>query len=198
MENITKIIMDKEKLRLAIEGLRGKTPDQAYNYLIQNCYHLSREEKSIAYTLGTYQPQILLDGDLKRFIEEHRKNTGNPRGLLTEDLDEVSLIIKAFLSPQYRRYIKHMMISFKDDSSIFPVEGSDIEECGICHKPLYQFNEWNNICQANPAFGEQHRKEYLSIGSSGSNNSICTNCMIQLRAAYELLEYLKPGFLYDF
>ena len=81
-------VMDKEKIRLAVEGLRGKTPDQAYNYLIQDCYHLSREEKSIAYTLGTYQPQILLDGDLKKFIEEHRKNTGNLRGLLIEDLDE--------------------------------------------------------------------------------------------------------------
>ena len=132
----------KERIRLAIEGLRGKSPEQAYNYLISNCCGMPREEMSIAYTLGTYQPQIFLDGDLKKFLEEHRARFGKPRGSLVEDLDEVSLIIKAYLSPQYRRYIKHMMISFAvPEAKIFPVEGKDIEECGICHKPLYQLHK---------------------------------------------------------
>ena len=188
----------KERIRLAIEGLRGKSPEQAYNYLVNNCYGMPREEMSIAYTLGTYQPQIFLDGDLKKFLEEHRAKIGRPRGSLIEDLDEVSLIIKAYLSPQYRRYIKHMMISFvTPEAKIFPVEGKDIEECGICHKPLYQFSEWQGICNANPRFGEQDRKEYLSIGSESSNNSICSDCLVQLKSAYEILEYLNPGFLYE-
>lgn len=190
--------MDRVRIKQVIDSLRGLSPEQAYEFLIQT--DIPREEKSIIYTLGSYQPQILLDGDLQKFIMDYREKTyGHRRGSLVEDPDEISLILKAYLSPQYRRYIKHLMISFADETeNIFPVEGIEQEECGLCHKVIYQHSQWTSICRAHPEFGEQSRKEYLSIGSHKSNNSICTNCLIQLRAARELLEYLTPGFLYEF
>ena len=192
------VTMDKVRIKQVIESLKGLSPEQIYEALTQ--IDVPREEKSIIFTLGSFQPYILLDGDLQRFIMDHREKAyGHLRGSLNEDPDEVSLILKAYLSPQYRRYIKHLMISFTDDSNeIFPVKGFEVEECGLCHKKIYQYSHWESICQANPSFGEQDRKEYLSIGSHQSNNSICTNCLVQLRAAKDLLEYLMPGFLYEF
>lgn len=188
--------MDNVKIAQAINDLRGKAPQEIVDILSNN-WLLSQEEKSIAYTLGSFQPQILQDGDLARGLIEYRQKTfGHTRGSLNEDLSEISFILKAFLSPQYRRYIKHMMIAYNDHTKLYPVEGNDVEECGICHKKLYQHNSWLNLCQAYPDFGEQNRKEYLSIGSGGTNNPICTNCLIQLKAAYNLLEYLDPGFLF--
>lgn len=188
--------MDKLAISIAINDLRGKTPQEAYEILNFNP-NLSQPEKSIAYTLGTFQPQILQDGDLMREIQRYRTNTlGNQRGSLGEDLIEISYIIKAYLSPQYRRFIKHLMISYLDDSQVFPVEGKFSEECGICHKQIHQFSRWVQLCEANPGFGEQYRKEYLSLGSSNSKTPICMNCLIQLRGAYDLLNFLDPGFLY--
>lgn len=188
--------MDNIKIAQAISSLRGKSPQEAVEILSGN-WLLSQEERSIAYTLGSYQQYLLQDGDLARGIMEHRQKTyGHIRGSLNEDLGEISWILKAFLSPQYRKFIKHMMISYNDHTKLFPVEGVGAEECGICHKKLYQYSGWVGICQSNPSFGEQDRKEYLCIGSSESSVPICTNCLIQLKAAYGLLEHIDPGFLF--
>lgn len=190
-----KTTMDKEKIKQALSVVAGKMPNEILGILEYDCKGLSRQEKSLVYSLAINQPILLKDGDLVRMIEEHRTALRNTRGSLVEDLDEVSLLVKAWRSPQYKKYIKHMMISFLDDTLVFPVEGKFEDECGICHKPLYQFSNWKARCESNPGFGEQDRKEYLSIGSKNSKNSICTNCLIQLGIAYDLLEYLYPGFL---
>jgi hypothetical protein len=187
--------MDKEKIKQALSSISGKMPNEILYSLEYEIKGLSRQEKSLIYSLAINQPIILKDGDLVKLIEEHRTALRNMRGSLQEDLDEVSLIIKAWRSPQYKKYIKHMMISFLNESLVFPVEGKFEDECGICHKPLYQYSNWKMRCENNPGFGEQNRKEYLSIGSRNSKNSICTNCLVQLGIAYDLLEYLYPGFL---
>ena len=151
--------MDNIKIEQAISDLRGKSPQEAIKILSEN-WLLSQDERSIAYTLGVYQQYLLQDGDLGKGLMEYRQKTyGHNRGSLNEDLGEVSWILKAYLSPQYRKFIKHMMISYNDHTKLFPVEGEGVEECGICHKKIYQYSGWMNICQANPNFGEQHRKE---------------------------------------
>ena len=189
--------MDKVKIAKAIDSLRGLTPDQSIEVL-KNNLELSNDERNIVFTLGTYQSFILQDGDLPKAIEEYRQQKlGHLRGSLCEDLEEVSYILKAYMSPQYRKFIKHLMLSFilKKDQ-LYPIQGTNTDTCGICHKKLYETDVWKEICDRNPSFGEQSRKEYLSIGSPDSSATICINCMVQLQAAYELLDYLDPQFLY--
>lgn len=188
--------MDKEKISYVLQGVFGKTSEEIINILRYNCpVPLCSQEQSIIYSLAISQPVILHDGDLSSFIKTHRNAFNIPRGSLQEDLDEVSMLIKAWRSPQYKRYIKHMMISFLDNSLVFPIEGYGEDECGICKKKLFRFNSWDEMCKQNPGFGEQNRKEYLSFGSKNSKNSICMDCLVQLGIAYDLLEHLYPGFL---
>lgn len=192
-----KVTVDKVKIAKAIDSLRGLTPDQSLQALSENP-SLSNGEKNIAFILGTYQNFIIQDGDLPKAIEAYRQQKlGHLRGSLTEDLEEISYILKAYMSPQYRKFIKHLMISFilKKDQ-LFPIRGRNTNPCGICHKNLYETEIWSEICAKNPNFGEQDRKEYLSIGSPDSSATLCINCMVQLQAAYDLLEYLDPEFLY--
>jgi hypothetical protein len=115
-------------------------------------------------------------------------------GFLEPELGEIAILLGAYQSPQYKRYIKHMLMAYSDAKKIYPVQGNREGECGICKKAIYNFSNWATRCDSNPALGEQNRKEYLEFASPTTNVSICLDCLIQLNGLHEFLSSLCPEY----
>lgn len=181
-----------KKIKTSIEVCSGKPIDEIINYL-KHDPDLTLEEKNMIFTWNT--PQLLLDNELPGRISEYRSSRNSERGFLEGNLGEISLLLGAYLSPQYKRYMKHLMISFNVDSEIYPVAGQNECECGLCKKWIYGQDKWQHLCTMNPAFGEKERKEYLQFASPHTNVSLCLNCLIQLKELKMFLDEVTPGFL---
>ena len=159
---------------------------------LRTCNDLSIPEKNLIYLY--FFPRPLLDMELPYRINEMRGN--NQSGYLEPNLPEISLIIEAYRTEQYRRYIKHLFHSFTNPIDIHPVDGFGKCNCGLCKKEIYELKSWNEICNRfSDNYKEKENKEYLSYGSTGSNISLCIDCIIQLNEAKNLLTEIEPDFL---
>lgn len=157
---------------------------------------LSNPEKNLVY-LYLY-PRPLLDRELPGRIVECRRMLGNDgRGFLEPRLEEVALIVEAYRTQQYRRFIKHLLHTFTVPENISPIIGYESYECALCGKGLFGLDAWNNECSKykTTPHPESTRKEYLAFGGTGSNLEMCLDCMIQLQEANQLLELIEPGYL---
>lgn len=162
--------------------------------LLKKDSKLTREEKNLIYTYC--YPRNLLDRELPIRFSNYLKSQ-NSSGFKQVDLGSVSLIVEAYRTPQYNRFIKHLMHSFIEHSDkIAPVIGKETDECPICGKQLYENDLWLDLINKSklPKL-ELDNKEFLAFGSSDSGIIMCKNCLIQLMAANEVLENLEPGYL---
>lgn len=150
---------------------------------------LTREEKNFIYLYCF--PRPLLDRELAPRVELEHKKRGDPgnRGSLIPNALDVTLILEASRTEQYGRFIKHLMHSFCDESNLFKVSGINTFECPICGKLLSGENLWKVSQFSDP------EKEFLAIGSKKSSVILCLDCLIQLNASKDLVEYIDPSFL---
>lgn len=175
-----------------IEYLKGMEHHQVLNYLKK--YNIDIPIKNLIYLY--LFPRPLLDMELPYRIINQRKSNGNQSGYLTPNISEISLIIEAYRTQQYRRFIKHLLHSFTDPSNIFPVNGNGQCNCNLCGKGLYEFESWSSICSRFPEdYKEKKNKEFLAYGSLGSNLSLCVDCIIQLTETRIILNEIEPNFL---
>lgn len=179
--------MEDFKIEL-IKELKGNTPDVILN-ILKNNNQLIADEKNLIYLY--LNPRPLLDMELPKRIQNSRTNENNIVGSLTPNLKEATLIIEAYRSEQYNRYIKHLMYSFLlDPEKIHPVIGEGHSNCGICYKEIHEQSYWNENISNHDV-----NREYLAFRSDNSNIMLCLDCLIQLKYAHDILEKIEPGFL---
>ena len=161
---------------------------------------LSIPEKNLVY-LYLY-PRPLLDKELPGRIQENRRRLqGGETGWLVPEISEVALLIEAYRTQQYKRFIKHLLHTFTGhgvEGNINPVQGYAQETCGLCGKRLFEWGAWNSEVDKfknTPSFPERDKKEYLAFGGKGSNISLCLDCIVQLQEVNRILETIEPGYL---
>lgn len=143
-------------------------------------------------------PRPLLDKELPIRIQEARRSSGNNGcGYLEENMYEVSLIIEAYRTEQYKRFIKHLLHTFTVPENIHPVNGFGQCNCAICGKNIYEFGSWTSECSKYKTIRhpEETRKEYLAFGGKGSTVNLCLDCIVQLQEVNKILESIEPGYL---
>jgi hypothetical protein len=151
------------------------------------------------YAVAAYLfPTNLLDGDLPIMIGTNRME--NKNGWLSPEDSEIIVLLNAYRTPQYRRFIRHLLHSFTDPKMVYPLEGRFITSCCICKKNIFHFDIWKEECKKFPSLSEENRKEHLSYGSKNSNIELCLDCIIQINGLHKLLleiegpNYLDSGF----
>lgn len=152
---------------------------------------LSNDEKNMIFAYCF--PRQLLDRELPIRIKSYREKSGYSG--LNIDPHEVSLIIEAGQTEQYRRYIKHLMHAFSDATKINPVQSDEEENprCGICDCELLYHDKWKSYAPTVP--GEDEKRETLAFGSTESGIVLCKHCLIQLISAVSFMNDLDPAYL---
>lgn len=142
-------------------------------------------------------PRILGDMELPNRVKEYLTSIGNSGvGFNTIDRGMVGLLVEAYRTEQYGKFMRHLMHSFLDPTKIFPIAGVEKEVCPICGKPLYQHDLWLDlVTNKRPGTPEKENKNYLAFGSEGSSVAMCKSCLIQLVATKDEIENITPGFL---
>ena len=182
--------MERIKYYLEQFRLERLSSDNLLNRL-SNISELTSEEKNLIY-LYLY-PRPLADKELPTRFANLRVGE-NKNGSLVPNLNEVALIIEAGQTSQYSRYIKHLLHSFSNIENIHCIEGSDICNCCLCRKEIYELTLWKSFSsQYKPE--EEKDKLFLAYGSLESDLSICMPCLLNLRKSLEVLNYIDPGFL---
>ena len=161
--------------------------------LLKNDPNLSRDDKNLIYAYCF--PRQLLDRELPFRIKLYRDKFGYSH--LQVDSSEVSLIVEASQTEQYKRYIKHLMYSFSDASKVNPVnninEDDENPRCGICDCELLYYDKWNSRV---PDFSEEYKdRELLAFGSTESGIILCKHCLLHLISAINIINNIDPGFL---
>ena len=160
---------------------------------------LSVPEKNLVYLY--LFPRPLLDKELPKRIRENRGREQEEAGWLEPEISEVALLVEAYRTQQYRRFIKHLLHTFTGnevEKNISPVQGYAQETCGLCGKRLFEWGAWESEVDKfknTPSFQERDRKEYLAFGGKGSNISLCLDCIAQLQEVNRILETIEPGYL---
>lgn len=126
----------------------------------------SQDEKSFIW--AWLFPQNMLDGDL---IKKMQSNQGAP------DWVKIGILMEAYKSRQYQKFIKHLVYSFSRPEKVFRVSGNVTSECVICGKVLQE------------SAGEAY-------GSSESTLILELPCIILLNRMAQYLEYMEPGSLW--
>lgn len=168
------------------------TEEEALKLLTANAT-LSREEKNLIYRYC--YPRPLLDKELPSRVQSYRASCNKASGFLVPDSGETTLIIEAGRTAQYGRFIKHLMHSFGDPNLIHPLEGNEKHECPLCGKVLYEADLWKSLVDERPGTPEANQKEYLAYGSDNSEVTLCTDCLIQLISAINIINDIDPSFL---
>ncbi len=177
-------------VRKYIEVLKGKEEKRVLSAL-KTLDELSPIDKNAIYTY--LFPKPIMDMELPKIIMNGRKtNGGSDRGYLEPNDLETLILLRAYNTRQYKKFILHLLHSFvQDEKGIYVEDSQDEFKCGACGKLLYGFTTWKILCDKNPSFGEQERREYLAYGSSQSSQHICLDCMIQLQNLNKILEAVE-------
>ena len=188
--------MKLDLVKKYIEILSGKEESRVMSAL-RGLPDLDRDEKNLIYTY--LFPKPLLHMELPSVIMSDRgKHT---EGHLSENFEETLILLRAYRTLQYRKFMLHLLHSFieGDNEKVYveeAVPGREGYTCGICKKQLYDYRYWKSLCEKNPKFGEQERKEYLAFASTQSSQHICIDCMVQLQFLHKILLALEgPTYL---
>ena len=170
-----------------IANLKGKDSNEVLNILSKEP-NLSPEDKNLVYLY--LFPRPLKDRELPFRIMGVRKD---PKGKAEVSQNEVALILEAGKTEQYGRFIKHLFYSFKDPNNIFPIEVSNIGNCCLCGKEVYEETLWKSFSNQ---YGEEEitNKLFQAYGSIESDLSICLPCLLNLKQAIWLMEEIDPYF----
>lgn len=182
-----------QKVLEKIKELKGKEKSEVYSLLMGES-SIDNQEKWLIYSY--LHPRIILDKQLPGIIQEYRKGYNSMSGFLFPDLGETSIIIEAYRTQQYGRFIRHLIHSFvKNPDKVSPLAGKEECNCCLCDKMIYGFDLWNEYCEKYNAESEKVNMEYLSFISTDSGLSICKNCLIQLMNSDQIIDQIEPGYL---
>lgn len=151
---------------------------------------LNQDEKNLIYLY--LFPRPLLDKELPERFKQVRKSDG---GSVNISLPECTLIIEAGKTEQYGRFIKHLFHSFSNPDIIYPIEGSDICNCCLCGKEIYESTLWESFRnQYGGSEGED--KLFQAFGSTESNLPICIPCLLNLMESIKIMKQIDPDFIF--
>lgn len=179
-----------ERIKHYIDLLSKKRPkkDQVLKYLAEAA-ELDDERRNLIYFY--FFPRNLLDMELPSRLMTYR-GENNKNGYLEPNLVETGLLLEAYRTPQYNRYMRHLLHSYHDPSLVFPLAGHGKGECGLCKKGVWQQDEWENILNQYPEQAEEReKKEFLAYGTDSSKICLCLPCLIQLATLHKLLQTIE-------
>ena len=169
--------MNAQNIKKQIKELTGIDKNIVISVLSSN-KTLTPEEKNAIFIY--LFPIKLLDKDLPGKINSEK-----------EEDSKVIMLLGAYRTEQYGRYIKHLLHSFLDPKDIYPLLGRHITNCCICDKNIYHTEIWKEECSKFPKLKEKEKKECLSYGSKKSSLEICLNCLIRLKKLDNLLSVIE-------
>lgn len=156
------------------------------NELIKNFNGLSKED-----IISSLRMRQDLSSDMKNLILLYHY----PRPLLDRELPErikkvlgndnsvTVLIVEAFRTEQYGRFIRHLFHSFLENENmnkIYPVSIPEKDSiCPICGRP----------------FSTHEKGTLVAYGCPDSKILLCLSCLGNLKRAYDILDIIDPGFL---
>ena len=165
-------------------------PDETKEFLAK-INQLSREDKNLIYLY--LFPRTLLDRELPNRIQAYKEKKMTADFSL--DKTEAALLIEAYRTPQYHRFMLHLYHSFgnkmpdcNSELKIYPLDYNvDEDECPICGKKVVGINELDK------AFNNEN---FIAYTTKTTSVSLCKDCVIQLLYSGQLLEEIEPGYLH--
>jgi len=153
---------------------------------LRNIDELDNEERLLIYSYC--YPRNILDRELPIHIQNLRKSQGNSGlGWLQPNFRESCILVEAFRTLQYGRFMRHLMHAFLDPEKLSSCSGSGEDYCPICGKKIFYVDSWDSETDMN--------EETKAIMSSESSVCLCKDCLIQLYTSKGLIENFDPGFL---
>lgn len=130
-------------------------------------------------------PRKIGDYELPKIISEYRETHGiDPKGLLIKNPEEACILVEAYRSLQYGRFMRHLMHAFIEKPELISsVEGEGSDECAICGKTVYYFGSKDK--EGDP------EDETLAFMSKDSSVCLCKNCLLQLAYSFELIGQIE-------
>ena len=167
--------------------LSGKIERQEGIEYLKNQNELSNEDRLLIYSYC--YPRHILDRELPLHIQNFRKKCGNSgSGWLQPNFREACILVEAFRTLQYGRFIRHLMHAFLDTDKLSSCSGIGEDHCPICGKKIVYVDSWDSE--------KDKDSETLAIMSSESSVCLCKDCLIQLYTSKGLIdENFEPGFL---
>lgn len=157
------------------------------------------DDHSKAMLYARFSNPILQDGELISRISEARKKEGDivEKGCIGYSPSEQLELYSALQTAQYKRYILHLLSSYKEPQNIYPQDGEGKVCCDLCGKEIYEHHSWwTQIVPSVPL--EKERREWLAYFSSKSSTSLCLDCIAQLRFLTEFLKVAEPELITPF
>ena len=103
-------------LKFYIDRLKDCTVHEAVG-LLKVDQELSIEEKNLIYLY--LFPRPLLDRQLPERVQSYRGKQS--QGFLQPNLGEIGLLVEAYRTEQYKRFMKHLFHSFTNPEHLYPV-----------------------------------------------------------------------------
>lgn len=157
---------------------------------LTNNTDLSQDEKNLIYLY--LFPRPLKDRELPERFKQVRKTEG---GSIEVSIPECTIIIEAGRTEQYSRFIKHLFHSFSDLNTVYPIEGSNICNCCLCGKEIYETTLWNSF-RSQYGGNENDEKLFQAFGSTESNLPICIPCLLNLSESIRIMKEIDPNFIF--
>jgi hypothetical protein len=135
-------------------------------------------------------PRKIGDYELPSIIMNYRKSHGiDIKGLLSVNPEEACILVEAYKSLQYGRFMRHLMHAFiEKPETISSVAGEGEDKCPICGKPVLYVESHDRRVDPND--------ESLAFISSESSVCMCKDCLVQLAYSAELISKIEgPDFL---
>ena len=181
--------MDISKVVSYINQFRDLSSDKVLEKLSNNL-ELSQDEKNLIYLY--LFPRPLRDKELPERFKQVRKTSG---GSIEISIPECTLIIEAGKTEQYGRFIKHLFHSYSKQETIYPIEGSEICNCCLCGKEIYEATLWNSFkSQYGGAEGDE--RLFQAFGSTESNLPICIPCLLNLAESIRIMKEIEPDYIF--
>lgn len=169
-------------LKNYIKNLEGKSQKEVIEAL-KNSTDLTDVEKNLIYIY--FFPRPLLDRELPNRIMNARKKAGNERGWMEVNEGEISLLVEAYKTSQYGRFMRHLLHAYLNPDIIHPVSGTERGQCPICGKTIYHYDYWKDYAD------KDRDREYLAFGSDESGVELCLDCLVQLQGLDDILKELE-------
>ena len=156
--------------------------------LIKGSQKINGREKLLVYSYC--YPRKIGDYELPSIIANYRKTRGvDLKGSLIKDAEEACILVEAYRSLQYGRFMRHLMHAFiEKPETISSVAGEGEDKCPICGKPVYYIGSHDKNMDSSD--------ETLAFMSSESSVCMCKDCLLQLAYSAELISMIEgPDFL---
>lgn len=147
--------------------------------ILRESKKLDIQEKRLIYSYC--YPRHIGDYELPLHIQDYRKKQGNSgKGWLVENNGEACILVEAYRSLQYSRFMRHLMHAFLNPDLLGSCSGLGDTQCPICGKTIYYHESWQNL-------GYDTNQEELAIMSKESSVCLCKDCLTQLIYAHNLI-----------